>query len=215
MKRCFVFCHGFGFDAHAWDKLRPYFASEHCVYLDLGYFGNEQMYVPEDKSTQFIAVGHSLGLIKLKSLNINFTSFIGIQGFVNFLGDDPAIRESRACDWAALKELFNSDPIKTLQNFYKRCGRSVPYGKLENINKNKLIHDLEYLSASIKLLNNVPTLIIASQDDVIVPPALIYDNFSEHSNVTIIMHENGQHCLDDANSEIVYQNIMDFVNAPR
>ena len=44
-KKCFVFCHGFGFDASFWVHLKPYFAHEQAVYLDVGYFGQDDMTV--------------------------------------------------------------------------------------------------------------------------------------------------------------------------
>ena len=71
-KICFVFCHGFGFDATFWDPLRPYFAGTNAIYLDLGYFDKPFMTLYPDDSTDFIGIGHSLGLKKLMSLNIRF-----------------------------------------------------------------------------------------------------------------------------------------------
>jgi pimeloyl-[acyl-carrier protein] methyl ester esterase len=210
MKFCFIFCHGFGFDKSFWNNLRPHFAKEYCIYLNLGYFSQEDLSFSIDPSLHFIGVGHSFGFKKLLSLPIIFTKLIGLQGFINFLGSNPTLHIKRQNDLNILKQNFDKSPSLTLQNFYKRCGIPLEKDKLKQINHNKLQTDLKSLSHAESTPLSQPTLIIGAEDDIIVPTELIYDNFNSQPNVHITLLKQGQHSLGYTQTQIIYQMIMNF-----
>ncbi len=209
MKKCFVFCHGFGFDATFWENIRPYFAQERCVYVDLGYFGKENIDIPQD--VELIGIGHSFGFRWLNLLNSNFTMLVGLQGFVHFLGGNQRVHSQRKPELEMFKEQFSKAPKGALQRFYRRCGVPVSKEKLERLDKGRLLKDLESMSIEVRILAGVPMLIVGSKDDPVVPPELIYDNFVQHENVKISIIENGSHCLGYCEPQLVYRKTMDFV----
>ena len=212
MKRCFVFCHGFGFDKSFWDHLIPYFSHELFVCLDLGYFGEENKLQIENKDTVLIGIGHSLGLLKLLALNRKFDYVIGLNGFVNFLGSDKSLHYQRDQELKALQEHFVLNPTLTLKNFYKRCNVPMDTKKLERINKERALNDLCSLSNNFSLPSEIKFLILGSRDDRVVPTSVLYDNFNGYSNVTLQFLGNGSHGLGFLEAPTVYQKIMDFVN---
>lgn len=210
MKRCFIFCHGFGFDSSFWDNLRPYFKQQDCYDLDLGYFGEPLSELPESEESEFIGIGHSLGFSKLLALKINFKYLIGLNGFVNFLGRNSALNNKRKAELDMLKEHFNLSPVNTLKNFYKRCGVAFSYKKLANLNKDKLLIELDDLSKNIDV-PHLPILIISATEDVITPLELIEDNFFDCKKVRVETL-NSKHGLGFLNAPVVYQRIRSFLN---
>ncbi len=219
MKQCFIFCHGWATDIQFWNNIKNYFSLENIntIYLDLGYFGNSNSnlleHIQQEKNTQFIGVGHSLGLIKLLSLNIKFKALIGLQSFINFLGNDSQLHKKRKLELILLKQQFNHDPISALKRFYQRASLHVNFNqhnKYNFLNRNLLMQDLNLLSLNCTLDPDIPLLIIAAQDDVIVPPELILDNFSKLSNAVIDMLNIGQHGLGYQCSELIYRKIKSF-----
>ena len=212
MNKCFVFCHGFGLDSSYWAHLRPYFMQYKTVYLDLGYFGQEQTAIFFDPLVEYIGIGHSLGLMKLMSLKIPFKALIGLHGFVDFLGLDASLRGYRTRELAHLTRHVARAPGAALSQFYQRAG--VMFDCLVNgpINQKKLLDDLDSLVTSGVIPAGIPMLILGSSDDKIVPPALIEDNFAPHPQVTIEILNQAQHGLGYLKSEVVYQKIMRFIH---
>lgn len=105
----FVFCHGFGFDTHFWERIAPFFSREKCSFIDLGYFNNRTESRHLDNQA-IIGIGHSIGLSKLLSMYSNFDCLIGLNGFINFLGADLAIYKKKT-------NRIKSSKIR----FLKRC----------------------------------------------------------------------------------------------
>lgn len=206
----FIFCHGFGFDKTFWDPLKPYFATQKTLYLDLGYFGAETYLVLEPEQFNYIGIGHSLGLMKLLSFNISMSHLIGLHGFIHFLGFDATLNQLRMREWLSLKKYFLRAPELTLKQFYQRVGVPFEIHK-KTIQTIKLQQDLDALKQTFDLPGKVPTLILGAVDDPVVPPVLIEDNFSSQNHVTIDILNQGQHGLGFLNSALVYQKIMRFI----
>lgn len=235
MKQCIIFCHGWAGNVSFWGNLKPFFDAENInninfKYLDLEYFGNNHLikscsyntlltYVQQNKQLHFIGIGHSIGLIKLLSLNIEFKALIGLQSFINFLGNDRLLNKQRKLEWLSLKQQFNHNSLNTLKNFYQLANLEPKFIKdLFNkknqyyyLNKHSLTQDLELLSVNFSLYNNVPILIVGAMDDVIVPPELIIDNFAHLKNVTIDMLNTGRHSVGYRSAELIYQKIKFFL----
>lgn len=210
-KRCFVFCHGFGFDATFWDPLRPFFAEMDTVYLDLGYFNEGNLNEDSYQSTDFIGIGHSLGLTKLIQSNIPFKRLVGLHGFTNFLGSNTLLRRRRQRELMHLTQQFKASPELTLSQFYQRAGVGFNIPVAGVVNQTRLLDDLALLAQSVSVPDDVPLLILGSNDDKIVPPELIEDNFGVCPHVTISLVNQTQHGLGYLKPDVVHQHIMNFL----
>lgn len=208
-KNVFIFCHGFGFDPSFWAPLMPFFLNQNVIHWDLGYFGDETRFVLQE-DVNYIGIGHSLGFMKLLSLPISYHHLIGLHGFTNFLGNEPTLRALRTREWMSLMMQFKRSPSRTLQHFYQRVGVTLALeGK--SLRHSILQNDLQALEQAGALPTSTPVLMLGAQDDWIVPPALIVDNFSNHPNVRIELLNHGQHGLGFLNPETVYRHILGCV----
>jgi pimeloyl-[acyl-carrier protein] methyl ester esterase len=220
MKKHLVFCHGFGFDKNFWKNLAPYFLNEQCTYLDLGYFADnctlnaENFCYPiKSNETLTIGIGHSLGLSKLLNTKQKFDYLIGLNSCVNFLGNEKDLRKKREVELALLTKHFMKSPINIMHNFYQRCGVAAEIGKIEKINSEVALNDLQFLAQSFNVPCDIPTLIIGACDDVIAPPAILYDNFAQYSNVVVQIMDHGMHGLGLLEADEISQRIKSFVYA--
>lgn len=208
----FIFCHGFGFDKNFWQKLTPYFSKEEIILLDMGYF-----YAPENlpplEEANFIGVGHSLGLTQLLNLPIKFNKIIGLNSFINYLGYDKKLNEQRLRELTLLTKNIVRDPALQLTNFMCACGIAELAEQISSkkINDEKLLNDLQLLKTPSKL-PDMPTLMINSADDIIVPLTLLDDNFKYFKPQKQIIIEDGKHALGWLHPEKIYAEIMSFIN---
>lgn len=208
----FVFCHGFGFDTQFWERIAPYFSQEKCSFIDLGYFGNrvDNTYLCNQR---VIGIGHSVGLSKLISMYSNFDYLIGLNSFVNFLGSDQIERKKRQKELNALRLSFLKDPDSAIRNFYIRCDieELIECTDFSNLNRDLILSEFEWLQKEYKL-PEVPTLILSSNDDLVVPHAITSDNFSKQQYIKIDSIMNGGHALGFRKPLEVYRKIMSFLN---
>lgn len=208
----FVFCHGFGFDTQFWERIAPYFSQEKCSFIDLGYFGNrvDNTYLCNQR---VIGIGHSVGLSKLISMYSNFDYLIGLNSFVNFLGSDQIERKKRQKELNALRLSFLKDSDSAIRNFYIRCDieELIECTDFSNLNRDLILSEFEWLRKEYKL-PEVPTLILRSNDDLVVPPAITSDNFSKQQYIKIDNIMNGGHALGFRKPLEVYRKIMSFLN---
>jgi pimeloyl-[acyl-carrier protein] methyl ester esterase len=208
----FVFCHGFGFDTHFWERIAPYFSQEKCSFIDLGYFNNrtDNQYLDNQA---IIGIGHSMGLSKLLSMYSNFDCFIGLNGFINFLGSDQSIYQKRQKELKALISSFLKDADTTLRNFYVRCGAAelIECNDFSNLDIDLILSDLQWLQKECKL-PDVPTLILSSDDDIVVPLSITSDNFSKQPWVKLDSIVDTGHALGFRKPEEVYKKIMSFLD---
>jgi pimeloyl-[acyl-carrier protein] methyl ester esterase len=208
----FVFCHGFGFDTQFWERIAPYFSQEKCSFIDLGYFGNrvDNTYLCNQR---VIGIGHSIGLSKLLSMYSNFDYLIGLNSFVNFLGSDQIERKKRQKELNALRLSFLKDPDSAIRNFYIRCDieELIECTDFSNLNLDLILSEFEWLQKEYKL-PEVPTLILSSNDDLVVPHTITSDNFSKQQYIKIDSIMNGGHALGFRKPLEVYRKIMSFLN---
>lgn len=212
MKRAFVFCHGFGFEPNFWQHLKPFFNQAAMFDIDLGYFDQDQQPELSATDTEWIGIGHSLGFIKLLESNIPFKALIGLNAFVNFIGQDEQLKKRRTIELKALRKQFKSSPKQALAAFYQRCGLSNHKPPTKPMHIERILQSLEHLSQQHRPVNHITTLIIGSQDDVVVPESLIHDNFLNTTNTEIIMLSKGGHALGLVSAELVYQHISIFLD---
>lgn len=208
----FVFCHGFGFDINFWERIAPYFSQENCSFIDLGYF-NKRTENQHLHNKTIIGIGHSIGLSKLLSIYSNFDFLIGLNSFVNFLGSDQVMYQKRQKELKALRSSFLKDAEATLRNFYLRCGavELIEFNDFSNLNLGLILSDLHWLQKEYKL-PNVPTLILSSDDDIVVPRSITSDNFSKQPWVKRYSIMDAGHALGFRKPVEVYEKIMSFLN---
>lgn len=207
--KAFVFCHGFAFDKHYWDKLSDYFKGYECYYWDLGYFSKNEHPLPSNHHLKVIGVGHSLGFRKLLKRQDEFDALIGLQSFLNF-GNNQKIRAKQIAGFKKVREDFRDNPKNTIMNFYESCQVDYLQSKVEDMSWQVLEQDLDQLEKELDP-PKCPTLIIGSKQDEIVPPELIKDNFEHYKNVKTIIQDIGSHNLGYAEPKFVFDTIISFV----
>ena len=213
----FVFHHGWGHDCSYWKNIAPLFNNFRCVFYDAGYFENK-LHETSGYTTDilWVGIGHSIGFAKLLEKHhkhkIKLSALVGIQSFVNFLGNDRRLNKNRSMILNGMISAFKESPIQVLKEFRKNSGfPDVDFGQ---INFDLLLQDLEHLKTSFAISDDLNTLIIASKDDPIVDNTLINDNFSnnEQAKNHILKFINcNTHTLGYDNPKIVYDCIMNFV----
>lgn len=219
LKKIFIFCHGWSFDKSFWDPLNKYFYNQECIYLDLGYFNQNNLQdliktMPKyyTKNYYVVAVTHSFGLIRLLSLGFKFNLIIAIQSFINFLGTTHQLRLNRTKELSLMIENFTKNPNQTLLKFYRACNKRFIIN--QNINYNLLLSDLKalYLNYDNTLPNNIPILIINASNDPIVPTELIEDNFKNNKQAIIKTINSKTHNLCNNHSNFLFELTKDFIN---
>lgn len=213
MKKCFVFCHGFGFDGSFWNKLIPFFSGDFCVSLDLGYFGKHQKLPFIDNNTCLIGIGHSLGFVKLLELEKKPDCLIGLNAFINFLGNNLNLYKKRYKELQSMKYSFMKYPYLTLKRFYQRCGIPNQTDSLLKLKKEKIKKDFHSFFKAFSITENVPTLLLGSKDDPVISTEVIEDNFVCYNNVTIQILDQGKHALGFLEAEEVHKRIKSFLHA--
>lgn len=217
MKKCFIFCHGFGYDKTFWNHLIPYFSTAYCINLELGYYRNYiDSYINyrelQSKAIQIVGIGHSLGLLKLLQLPIHFDYLIGLNSFTHFLGKNRTLQLIRKKELQTVMKHFILSPLITLKNFHKRCGVVFNNITLESFDKELLMNDLHFLFTQTTFIPyETQTLIIGSKNDPIVPPQLIYDNFIQYPNIKFELLDDGLHGLGFLLSNSIYEYITTFL----
>lgn len=213
----FIFHHGWGYDNSYWENIVPLFVDYHCILCDAGYFKNNLSEPHEDMSDiSWIAIGHSIGFIKLlektRTGKIKLSAIVGIQSFVNFLGNNPRLNKNRSMILEKMISAFKKSPIQVLQEFRKNC--AFPNIKFKQINFDLLLQDLEMLKLNFSIPNDLNTLIIAGENDPIVDNSLINDNFlgdNGINNCRVKFINCNEHTLGYDNPKTVYECIMNFI----
>lgn len=223
-KQVLVFCHGFGFNHEFWQNIKEYFSSYHCIYINLGYFENaledgisidintavQKLSAMED--AEIIGIGHSFGLLKLMQSGINFSKLVGLNAFINFIGSSAELRKRRIVEYDFCREVILQSPQIGLAQFYER---SLIFGfmakGLPTLNYNRIREDLVVIYEENGIETKVPTLILGTECDVVVPPEIIEDNFKGIPNVEIEILQKGGHGLGYNEASVVASKIHNFI----
>jgi len=216
----FIFCHGWSTSSLFWKNLVFSLQAFCPIIWELGYFSKKNTKLllpvfPDKTKTTWIGVGHSLGLIKLLKTDIPFQGFISLQGFTNFLGEDPSLKSIRKQELDIMLKNFQNNPLKTLSYFHKICGLDslMQQVHISDHNVHFLQNDLTKLYFSFNhLVKEKPILALGSLDDTVVPIKLIEDNFSSLKNSKIIIHKKGKHGLGYFYPSWCAKQIKNFIN---
>ena len=213
-KNIFIFAHGFGFSNQYWSNLLPYFQKEEWCFFDSS---QKQIY-----GKKYIGIGHSLGFAQLCSSGMKFECLIGLHGFLNFLGNQPALRAVRK---RALDKMicdFQNDHINSLEKFHATCGYAFDSKNSgqNNIAPASTVPSKIDLLKTLHLLNDTfcfshqpqKTVILGANDDKIVPISIQKDNFAHMPNISMKFVPTANHCLGHNNIDFVYQAIRECIN---
>ncbi|MDR0942768.1 MAG: hypothetical protein LBM19_04155 [Holosporales bacterium] len=186
----YILAHGFGFTNDYWRNLKP------LLNGNVFYYGDSV-----DPSKEYIGIGHSLGFLKLNNSGLKFSRLIGLQGFLNYCGNDDKISSIMKPQLDEGIQKYKSDYRKTLKEFYTVCGYlgDVP----DSVTREDLLADLEAMKDSYKHCG-ADTIIVGTPDDSVIPSVLIEDNFADIDCVEIKMLDLGiGHTLGFNRSEVV------------
>jgi pimeloyl-[acyl-carrier protein] methyl ester esterase len=120
-----LFCHGWGFDAGAWDTLAPLLSEFAQVREDAGYFGAPAIAAPQ---APILAVTHSFGTMRLLAAPpAGLVGLVAIAGFDRFTAAAtfPGIAR-RVVD--RMVSAVAQEPETVLADFHARLGTQVPSG---------------------------------------------------------------------------------------
>lgn len=211
----YIFCHGFGASPKYWNQLQKFYTPVDCINWDLGYFKDLNQDIPEiGEGDELIGISHSLGLTKLLQSRIKFKAIIGIQGFVNFQGNNAALYKVRSKLLDEMISNFRNTPIESLSKFYEDSGFILPPSYIASANFTRLLNDLESLKQDYtNLIGNTPCLILGSEDDPKITPHVLKDNFSCASSVKLVIHSSGKHALGYTHTDYVSDQINSFLDS--
>lgn len=195
----YILCHGFGFSNDYWRNLLPYVSNDVVFFDDL-----DNLKIATNK--KYIGIGHSLGFLKLNNSNITFEYLIGLQGFINFCGNNMNMRKIREKNLKRVIIDFETDHTLALTNFHRACGCESS----RDITKIEIMKDLNLMKRTYQHCGT-KTLMIGTTEDKIVPMSLIKDNFSAISNVTITEEEGCGHSLGFNLVHKISKRIQEFI----
>jgi pimeloyl-[acyl-carrier protein] methyl ester esterase len=214
MKIKFVLCHGWGYKKSFWDNLfKDQLQKYSTIILDIGYFQSPHLpKIEKEEDTLLIGIGHSSGLIHLSKYDARFDLLIGINSFVDFLGHFSPFYDLRLKELEHMIKAFKINPSITIKRFHNRCGREYEF-LAEHLNRDLSLSHLELLKTSFSLQPQIPTLILSTKNDLVVPPEIIYYNFKDYSNVEVETLDMAYHVPSLYESTLLYSKILNFISS--
>ncbi|MEN5163074.1 alpha/beta hydrolase [Achromobacter kerstersii] len=219
-----LFVHGWAFDASVWTQLRAALADWPHAVADAGYFGAAPAVIDPVTGPvtgpdiapitgPVIAIGHSLGVMRLlRSLPSNCVGVVSINGFPRFSAapDFEAGVPRRMLD--RMMKRLSADPAAVVQDFRERCAEASALGepRLEPLARDlELLRDDDQRSALAAL--PVPLLILAGEDDPIVPAAMTQAAFGGRVGDERHDLEHGGHLLPVSDAPWCARHIAGFI----
>ncbi|AUA58661.1 acetoin dehydrogenase E2 subunit dihydrolipoyllysine-residue acetyltransferase [Achromobacter spanius] len=235
-----LFVHGWAFDASVWTPLRAELGDWPHEVADAGYFGAAQSsaatigrvldpaidpvvghvvdpvigQVQDPASAPIIAIGHSMGVLRLlRDLPSNCVGLVSINGFPRFgaAPDFDAGVPRRTLD--RMMKRLSADPVAVLQDFRERCGDASAFGepRLEPLARDlEALRDEDQRDALAAL--PVPLLILAGQDDPIVPATMTQAAFGGRLGDERHDLEHGGHLLPVSAAPWCARHIAGFID---
>ena len=210
----FLFIHGWGFNARFWDPLRAALPAHRGMARDLGYFGPQISNSGPDRDAPVVAVTHSFGtMVLLNDPRPALAALIVINGFPRFTEAEDYRPATPARLVQRMRRRLSEAPEETLRNFRRRCGTELGiHGPLD---LSRLADDLTAMESqdcrSALAAITAPILVLASEDDPIVPPGMTAQAFSANAQVTLRWSADGQHVLPLSRSSWCAEMICQFL----
>lgn len=190
MSRQWLFVHGWGYDASAWDPLVARLPAEDTVArYDRGYFGAPADAAFTPAPGLRILVTHSLGQSFVDITRTGYPDvWVLIGGFDRFI-DTPA--EARPL--RRMRTKLDTEPEAVLRDFHVRCGEPDRV-HLPIADPHRLAADLELLEhaeAPISVMRQCGKIVILhARQDAIVPIRR-----AERLGGQMVVHPEGSHAL--------------------
>jgi pimeloyl-[acyl-carrier protein] methyl ester esterase len=222
----FLFVHGWGFAPDFWTPLIKALGNPDADRIDLGYFHSvipakagiqkeprlDSRFRGND-AEEVTAITHSFGTMwLLDHLPAQLDKLIVINGFARF-SEQADYRPAVPGRYIAMmRQRFEADPVGTLKEFGKVCGATEPLpGPPDSA---RLARDLARLQDgdARPALNAlaIPTLALAADDDVIVPPGMSRLAFANRLDTRLEWREGG-HLLPRSNPAWCAERIRAFL----
>jgi len=194
-----LLCHGFCFGNDYWENLIP------LLEMECDFFDPSKKY---DSNQEYVGIGHSIGFQKLNNSGIKFKALIGLQGFVNFCGNDSNLRQTIFENLDKMTHLFSRNVEKSRTSFFQACKYEKQCNERDNLEI--LLQDLETLRHKYYHCG-CNSLVIGTLEDPIVFSKILKDNFLHCSNVTLKFISGNHHALGWKDAKIVAQMIHEFL----
>ena len=200
-----VFIHGWGLDSTFWgplaDLLKDY--PQRCI--ERGYCGAPVSEIGETKNS--VLIGHSLGFM-YGAEQKSWAGWVAINSFARFVqGPD-----GNGCTpTAALRDLrikLANDPRAMLKDFHTYIVAAAPQGEP---NAGRLREGLDELRDGDIEPPAVPGLILASENDPLVPAKASEALAARAKNAQLIWHPTGGHVLPQADPAWCAQHIKAYL----
>lgn len=202
MSRQWLFIHGWGYDASAWQPLIDLLPPEDSVAcVDRGYFGTPADAAFTSAPGQRVLVTHSLGQQFFDPERMGLPDvWILIGGFARFVDSPAQVRPLRR-----MRSKLDTNPQAVLSDFHARCGEP---GRVTNPIRDlpRLAADLEWLEhaeAPISVMRQCRKIVILhARGDAIVPIERV-----EPLGYPIVLHPEGSHALPFIESRWCWKSI--------
>jgi pimeloyl-[acyl-carrier protein] methyl ester esterase len=202
-----VFVHGWAFGPEFWAPLRRELGAREALTLDLGYFGPENLNLPDEP---FVAVGHSLGLLwLLRHAPDRLAALVSLGGFGRFGVPAGPTR--------AMRRGLSRDPAQVIAAFHQACALpddlTLDTTHIAEARPEQLAQGLDWLlqwdeRPALEVFSR-PLLALAAADDAIVPPDLSRASFPHG----LIMLESGGHAFPASKSAQCARHIAPFLES--
>ncbi|MDH4379945.1 MAG: alpha/beta hydrolase [Vampirovibrionales bacterium] len=216
-----VFCHGWGMSPNYWQPLLEVLPNLPHLVWDCGYYSPDStvpekpLPSPDNSDTTWVAVGHSFGVIQLLQSGFPFGGIVGLQSFLNFLGDETT-QPRQEKGLRRMQQQFAQSPHALMTGFYKTAelpSELQPNAAEANITR--LGDDLAKLEQDFSDLRDgysVPSLWLSSTNDTIVPPGVVDATvLALTSPATVAVYPTGGHALHCHHPQWVAEHLMAFL----
>ncbi|MGE3624488.1 MAG: alpha/beta fold hydrolase [Bdellovibrionales bacterium] len=205
-----VFIHGWGFDAGFWDPLAAHLAQFSQSRIDLGFYG-----APADCLTataSCLLIGHSLGFMHGITNGQGWRGWIAVNGFSRFIHTPAGMGCLPPAQLRAMRAGLNADAQKTLSNFYKLVGTLPPSGAPVPARLGEGLDALRDMDIHDTLSGStVPGLVLAADDDPLVPAAVSHELGRFAGDGNLRMHAHAGHLLPLTRPAWCAEAIYDFI----
>ena len=211
-----IFCHGWSYTPSFWNNLKVFFQHYPTVMWNLGYYQESpSKLLPQKQGAMtWIGVGHSLGFAKLLTSGFPFDALVGLQAFAHFLGNEPGLNARRRKEFLFFKEQVITAPLEKVIEFQEFSDAAILEKYHVLLREDRLKQDLEALTLNYNRIfeaTKIPTLILGSRGDTVVPTPLLEDNFSDYSHVSCQIHPSKGHALGHHHAPWVAEQVQAFL----
>ena len=210
-----IFIHGWSFGPEVWDTLAPLLPEWEQARVDIGYFGPQSL--PQRRDDD-ILIGHSMGFPwGLQQWGLQqrrgWRGLIAINSFARFLQSDDGRGCVNPAELRAIQKALSRDAGACVAAF-RRSVATMPPPPKANVTRLadglNLLRDFDAATDLDGSPGALPSLVLASENDPLVPPAAAED-LAEILGGKLVLHQGGGHGLPWAAPEWCAAQISGFL----